>query len=258
LTLVIETVRPTMRCLVEDLGVNHPPPASQPLDTLDHVLLQKAQQLYPTRTTPGERIVSIDDHVFFKVKVERWRGAVDRDSSPQWQWLCAAGSRQEGSPDDFYQALVEQCRSWRKDYNRHHARALTTDTYSDSLLPTDDDRDRLLLEDSVAQETILSRTLPALVKSALHYEGVEQRAEIAGCLIGVYVTRDDFDSIYVGIRIIGSVPPDTYAVVLSEVPGTTIADWHIDAMPQRENEAAEVVWSAIMDPVVAESLSAAD
>lgn len=256
MTLVTETVRPTMRCLFEDLGISHLPPASQPLDTLDHVLLQKAQQLYPTRATPGERIVSIDDHVFFKVKVERWRGAVDRDSSPQW--LCAAGSRQEGSPDDFYQALVDQCRSWRKDYNRHHARTLTTDTYSDSLLPTDDDRDRILLEDAVAQETILSTTLPALVKSALQHEGVEQRAEIAGCLIGVYVTRDDFDSIYVGIRIIGSVPPDTYAVVLSEVPGTTIDDWHIDAMPQRANEVAEVVWSAIMDPVVAESFLSAD
>jgi len=69
---------------------------------------------------------------------------------------------------------------------------------------------------------------------------------------------DDFDSIYVGIRIIGSVPPDTYAVVLSEVPGTTIDDWHIDAMPQRANEVAEVVWSAIMDPVVAESFLSAD
>jgi len=42
--------------------------------------------------------------VLFKVKVQRWRGALWVDSGVAW--LVAAGQREEGSPDDFYASLA--------------------------------------------------------------------------------------------------------------------------------------------------------
>src|SRR5207248_10265825 len=53
-----------------------------------------------------ERIRSIDDVVLFKVKIQRWRGAVWLDQA--WPWVVAAGVREEGSSDDFYSARSEE------------------------------------------------------------------------------------------------------------------------------------------------------
>ncbi|MFZ0187082.1 MAG: hypothetical protein WAL72_09070 [Streptosporangiaceae bacterium] len=58
--------------------------------------------------TPHERIAAIDDEVLFKVKVQRWRGAVWVDAGISW--LVAAGQREEGSPDDFYASLASPLR----------------------------------------------------------------------------------------------------------------------------------------------------
>jgi hypothetical protein len=100
-----------------------------------------------------ERIVELDDRVFYKVKIGRWRAAlliVDGGV-----WTVAAGWRREGDADDFSRDLGEDARRWRAEYNRDpsptppltHA---TTSTYTDRLLPTLADRDRLVLEDALA------------------------------------------------------------------------------------------------------------
>jgi hypothetical protein len=249
-------VRPTIRCALEDLGFGRLPPASQPLHALQHMLPRKAQERFASGACRGERIREIDDRVFLKAKVGRWRGAVWRDLPEQW--LCAAGWREEGSPDDFYASLVERCRSWRKEYNSTHPHPLTTDTYSGPILPTEDDRKRLLLEAAEAQVLAFEIGIPALVKAAVRSPGSEQRAQIGGYAIGVYIERHDIDGIYVAIRIQGPVSAKEYTVILNEVPGTDLTSWHIDRLPHRGSRPGEVVWSTIMDPSVAASLAADD
>jgi len=91
--------RPTLRCLREDLALTVPR-ADTPLEEISHPLLAKATERFADDQTPHERIAAIDDEVLFKVKAQRWRGAIWIDAGIPW--LVAAGLREEGSPDDFY------------------------------------------------------------------------------------------------------------------------------------------------------------
>ena len=95
----MERARPTLRCLVDDLKLPIPP-ADEPLDEIDHSLLGKASEQFADSDTPHERIRAVDDQVLFKVKVQRWRGAVWTEET--LPWLVAAGWRESGSADDFY------------------------------------------------------------------------------------------------------------------------------------------------------------
>jgi hypothetical protein len=90
--------------LREDLG-QAIPRADTPLDEIEHPLLVKAIEQFAGDATPHERIAAVDDQVLFKVKVQRWRGAIwfDGEGGP---WLVSAGSREDGSPDDFYALLA--------------------------------------------------------------------------------------------------------------------------------------------------------
>jgi hypothetical protein len=102
------------------------PPADTPLDEIPHPLLAKAAERFADEATPRERIASVDDHVLFKVKVQRWRGAVwmADDGIP---WLVAAGQREEGSPDDFYALLTARGKAARSQYNAARTPPLTTE-----------------------------------------------------------------------------------------------------------------------------------
>jgi hypothetical protein len=73
-----EAARPTLRCLTDDLRVAIPP-VEQPLDEIDHPLLAKARDQFADPASPHERIRAIEDEVVFKVKIQRWRGAIWRD-----------------------------------------------------------------------------------------------------------------------------------------------------------------------------------
>jgi hypothetical protein len=71
----VHRVHPTLRALRDDLKL--PIPSAQvPLDTISHPLLDKASDRFADPGTAHERIRAIDDVVLFKVKVQRWRGAV--------------------------------------------------------------------------------------------------------------------------------------------------------------------------------------
>lgn len=74
----MQPTRPTVRTLREDLKLPLPS-ARKPLDVLDHPLLVKARELFSDDETGHERIRAIDDEILFKVKVQRWRGAVWTD-----------------------------------------------------------------------------------------------------------------------------------------------------------------------------------
>jgi len=87
-------VRPTLRCLREDLALPVPP-IQVPLDAVKHPLLTKAGEQFAYPDTPHERIRAIDDQVLFKVKVGRWRGAayVDEPESEVETWLVSVPCR---------------------------------------------------------------------------------------------------------------------------------------------------------------------
>ncbi|WP_143219274.1 hypothetical protein [Actinokineospora bangkokensis] len=91
------SVRPTLRCPREELGLKVPP-INEPLDELDHPLISKANDQFAVPTGPRERIRAVDDAIMFKVKVQRWRGAVVDSGEPSW--LVAAGTREDGSRDN--------------------------------------------------------------------------------------------------------------------------------------------------------------
>jgi len=87
-------VRPTLRCLTDDLGLKIPT-IDDPLDEFDHPLLRKANQQFAEPSSSRERISSIDAAVLFKVKAQRWRGAVWIDATGR-PWMVAAGGGQPG------------------------------------------------------------------------------------------------------------------------------------------------------------------
>jgi hypothetical protein len=244
-------VRPTLRCLTEDLSLALPP-ADQPLDAVAHVLLRKANAVFAGSAGRAERIVAIDDRVFFKVKIRRWRGAVWRPLPEQW--LCAAGLREQGSPEDFYADLSHRCQTWRAEYNLTHGPALVKETYSDPLLPTERDRRRLLLEAAAARSHAFRAAIHALVRAAVAVEGEEQYGEVDGFRIGLLIQQRDPTEVYVGVRIRGPVSTKDHAVILSLVPGTEPSGWFIDSMPHREDHPGEIVWSNTMDPAVVAGL----
>jgi hypothetical protein len=244
--------RPTLRCLREDLG-QAVPPADTPLDEVPHPLLAKASERFADDGTPRERIASIDDQVLFKVKVQRWRGAVWKadDDIP---WLVAAGQREEGSLDDFYAALTARGKAARSQYNAAHTPPLTTETYTSGLLPGREDELRWQAEHAVRAERRLRVTVHSLLRESL-LDGREHAAMLDGSALGIQVLADQGYSTYVAVRIIGSVPRRLVATILSLIPGCQLDAWMSDyAMPERPVAPEEQVWSNVMDPTAAAKL----
>lgn len=248
-------VRPTLRCLREDLNLPIPS-ARTPLDQVDHPLLRKATEQFGASDTPHERIRAIDDVVLFKVKVGRWRGAVfsaDPDAEVR-DWLVAAGTREDGSNDDFYAALYAQARTARQRYNAEHDKPLTTDTHAGHLLPGEDDHDRYLLEAGARFALRLNTVVGDLVRGSLR-DGHEHAADFPGFRLGVIVRADDGHETYVAIRITGSVADNLTALILTRVPGCAADAWFPEyALPERDLLPAEQAWSNLMDPKAAAKL----
>lgn len=176
-----ERARPTLRCLREDLALPVPP-ADTPLEEISHPLLAKAAERFADDRTPKERIAAIDDQVLFKVKVQRWRGAVWVDAGVAW--LVAAGPREEGSPDDFYASLAAHGNTARARYNAAHSPALTSATYTADLLPGPDDELRWRAEAAARAERRLRMVVHDLVRQSL-LDGHEHAAMLDGAALGI-------------------------------------------------------------------------
>jgi hypothetical protein len=213
--MVAGRARPTMRCLRGDL-VLPVPRVDTPLDEITHPLLAKASERFADDQTPQERISAIDDQVLFKVKIQRWRGAVWVDAD--LPWLVAAGQREEGSPEDFYAALAARGHSARAHYNAEHSPPLSSTTYSGYLLPGHEDDLRWQAEAAARTERRLRTTVHDLVRRSL-LDGHEQAVMLDGAALGVQVLADQGHETYVAIRIIGSVPRRLVATILSLIPG---------------------------------------
>src|SRR5258708_39583051 len=128
----MESARPTLRTLTDDLRLPLPP-IDELLEEIDHPLLAKARAKFSMPHATHERIRAIDDEVVWKVKVQRWRGAVW--TADQIAWLIAAGNREEGPPDDFYEALASQAPAAPARYNAEHPTPSGTKTFIRPLPP---------------------------------------------------------------------------------------------------------------------------
>ncbi len=247
--------RPTLRCLREDLHLPIPHARVQ-LETIEHPLLAKAGEQFADPDTPHERIRSIDDAVLFKVKVQRWRGAIwcDEPDAEVPVWLVAAGTREDGSGDDFYAALHTRAQAARQRYNAEHDKPLTTDTHCADLLLNADDADRYRIEAATRFALRLDTTIRDLVRGSLR-DGHEHAADLAGFRLGVIVRADDGHETYAAIRITGPVPPDLTSTILHLMPGCDPTAWFPEyALPERDLLPAEQVWSNLMDPKAAAEL----
>jgi len=240
-----------LRCLREELRLAVPP-VDRPLDELTHPLLRKATERFADPDTPHERIRAIDDQVLFKVKVQRWRGAVWADND--LPWLVAAGQREDGSPDDFYAALEVTATTARARYNAEHSPPLTTTTYTGYLLPGREDDLRYRAESAARAERRLAPVVRGLVRQSL-LDGHEHAVMLDGVALGIHVLADQGHETYVAIRIIGSVPRRLAATIISLVPGCDPGAWMSDyAMPERPMAPEEQIWSNLMDPIAAGKL----
>lgn len=250
------SVRPTLRCLRDDLAMPIPS-ARVPLDTVEHPLLAKADEQFARSDARHERIRAIDDVVLFKVKVGRWRGAVHCDTAEGVEvpaWLVAAGTREDGSLDDFYAALYTQAKAARQRHNAEHDRPVATDTYSAYLLPDEDDHARYLLEAATRFALRLDVAVRNLVRGSLR-DGHEHAVDMAGFRLGVIVRADAGHETYAAIRITGSVPLNLTAMILERVPGCDPKAWFPEyTLPERDILPAEQVWSNLMDPKAAACL----
>jgi hypothetical protein len=241
--------RPTLRCLTSDLGLAIPP-VEEPLDEIDHPLLAKAREQFADTAAPHERIRAVDDAVLVKIKVQRWRGAVWTGDQPL-PWVVAAGTREEGSPDDFYQALTTQAEQARARYNAEHPKPIGGSTYVGHLLPGTDDVKRHRIESGAR----LRRNLDAFVReltSASLRDGREHSADLDTFTLGIQVRADDAHATYAAVRITGSAPENIVMVILARVPGCDRDTWAFDMrMPDRALIGNEQVWSTLMDPKAA-------
>ena len=246
-----ERARPTLRCLREDLGLAVPR-IDRPLDEIAHPLLAKAAERFADDQTPQERIAAVDDQVLFKVKAQRWRGAVWADTGVAW--LVAAGQREEGSPDDFYASLAARGKAARARYNAEHTPPLSSTTHTGDLLPGREDELRWRAEGAARTERRLWAVVHGLVRQSL-LDGREHAEMLDGAALGIHILADEGHETYVAIRIIGSVPRRLVATILSLIPGCQADAWMSDyAMPERAVAPEEQIWSNIMDPTAAAKL----
>lgn len=244
----MRSARPTLRCLLEDLDVSLPP-VTRPLDEIDHPVVAKATEQFAETGTKHERIRSVDDHVLFKVKVQRWRGAVWLDAD--LPWIVAVGTREDGSGEDFYAKLESECRAARARHNAAHATALRTASYSDHLLPTRDDHVRYRAEAGVRFIRRLRATLLDLTRATLR-DGREHVVDFDTFTLGLQVRADDGHETYLAVRITGTVPANLTTIILRSVPGCDPESWYPEyALPERDLLPAEQAWSSIMDPPAA-------
>lgn len=157
-------VRPTKRCL-DDIKADLPD-LGTPLDAIADPVVVSAQAVPEQRDAGGaERVVTLTDRVWFKVKTSDRRAAATElrtGEVPEWipssrgaWWIGAAGHRQGDSPQrDFYSALQRECTSGK-----------TVST--DHLLPGEWDWRRLTAEQAVAWRREMKRMVIRLIAHSL-------------------------------------------------------------------------------------------
>ena len=245
-------VRPTKRALT-DLGLGFPH-LEEPLEELDHELIVKAQKLPDVHAAGGaKRITAIVDRVWFKLKVDDYRGVAGQfsalaDTAPAMWWIGAAGHRKNDTPNqDFYSRLQNECeREAKKD------RAHTAKTRSVHLGPQEIDRARYVAELAALTSVALRKIVREAICRSAH-SGHQVSAATQNQRITAWVKSLDGET-YLAIATDGFLDPKEIAIILDAVPGMNADEWMIEPgevlgiTPGR----GELVFSAILP---AESLA---
>jgi hypothetical protein len=210
-------VRPTLRCLRDDLAIPLPP-LDVALHEIEHPLIAKSQRI-PDEVDAGaaERIVSLNDRVWFKERAARFRGAVTEvvpDEAPlEGWWLGAAGTRTDGDRNDFYEAVHSEAA---------RRGAGTGGPDSTWLLPGVRDARRRELESTTLMVVALRHEVRRLVARSIR-SGSGWTLEFSKYRLQIEV-RCHGDA-YLAIGTEGFIEPATIAVILDSVPGVASDDW---------------------------------
>lgn len=220
------------------------------LPDINHSLVREAQRLPELHAAGGvERILSLSDRVWFKIKTGRWRGAATRlpeagqplESEIRlapW-WLGAGGYRREGDPSDFYASL---------------AAAFNRDGSSNQWLPEAWDWKRLELEHIFAWEQEIRRIVRELIARSLK-DGHAYQAEFEHYRVTA-LARAEGGEAYLLIGTDNVADARVFAVIINSIPGIDPDSW----LPEPEGVAGvqpnpgEIIWSTILPPAVAAQL----
>lgn len=245
-------VRPTKRCLA-DLEADLPD-LGTPLDELADSVVVSAQAVPEQRDAGGvERVVSLTDRVWFKVKTGDRRAAVTQlrtGEIPEWipstrgaWWIGAAGHRQGDSPQrDFYAVLQRECTTGKTVSSEH-------------LLPTEWDWKRLSAEQAVAWRREMKRMVIGLIAVSLK-SGHLAVAEFRKHRIKALVRASNGHEAYLAIIAEGVPDPSVFALLLDCVPGISADDWQPEPsiLAEMNPASGEIVWSTLFPSDVASAI----
>jgi hypothetical protein len=247
------SVRPTRRCLA-DLEIA-PPPLTVPLHSLDHVIVQVAQQAPELLRAGGqERVRKLNDRVWFKVKTSSVRAIVTElreadvpevlePAKPDGRWwIGASGHRQEDSHHDFYKAIERECTYGNSVSSTH-------------LLPTSWDEKRLVAEQAIAWRADVKRMVIRVIAGSLR-TGSLSVAEYSQHRVMALVRADNGAEAYLAIVAEGIPDPNVFALILDCVPGVEASDWqpepgHVAGI---EPTSGQIIWSTLFPPSVASAV----
>lgn len=253
-----DCVRPTKRAL-SDLGLGFPV-LSQPLHAISHRVIEHAQRV-PAELEAGgaERVRSLGDRVWFKVKTSTDRGAVGNVPTPDaflvdahdgpprkgW-WLVAAGKRQADSANkDFYARIAAEC---------SRAGVGSGGVSTDRLLPSDRDYQRWRAERATLAVEAIKRIVREIIARSAQAGGMQvanARHHRIGALLRQVGSAEDAET-YLAVLAEGFLDPRMLAIILSAVPGIPADNWVTEPgdVLGIKPEDGQFVFSTILPPAV--------
>jgi len=162
--------RPTIRCLVEDLGIELIDLGTD-LGALDDPWITELRRIAPQSPMGQKRILSIAHPLVYRLRVSSERGATWLDEEGV-VWLCAVRRREEGSDDDAFEWFAELHQDGQ-------------------LLPTEDDRLRDQAEEALRLFGRLKKALFDLVDERVPTSARSTwRILMGGCRAGPSPSRE--------------------------------------------------------------------
>lgn len=257
-------VRPTLRCLFEDLAsMIGPPELADALRTAraemscdarylfpirlsdaSHPVLHKANHLANDEAADREPIELLREHHVLKVKTGHHRGALWLHPDGTW-WLLAAGMRKNGEPGDFYNEI----QTAGSDFAR--------------IAPTQQDLDYARYENAYLAECESEReakraVIRALLRAA-RTPNISKTVDVFGATVTITIVTGDEDipEVTLSFDMTDFEEQDRFpADVIGCVPGhENVDDW--DYLPSfRDSQPA--CWYTLIDEAWVEQWAAAD
>jgi hypothetical protein len=253
----VEPVRPTLRVLSDDLGIALPT-VDEPVHALDHPLVARAQLVPLAEAVSGsERVLSLVDRVWLKVKTARHRGGVTTVSAreaqdlsqpgmdPRWLegwWLGFAGMRSEGSPEDVYATVLSHSQVAKRD---GHGGVDTG-----WLLPNARDAKRSVAEFAAREERAMrAQVLAMIVESATSGRPITTRYGHHAVTVLVKVPDN---LTYLAIGVDGVRHDNEIATLLACVPGVEPASWGVEpgGVLGLKPHPGQLIYSTALEPTV--------